>query len=195
MSANRIASVVSAAMARIGQANLGFFDTHPYDLTLIRELTRIGRFDLVVDNLKRNDAVPGAPYAFPVALALIDLPPAERLRLAGIADQAGLPLVAGGLLASLPSHETWPGFLKRHYRNSGFNGARGYYIALSAYHFDSPPLPDPRNSMNGELYRKLIQTVIAASWIMPQSALLYDYMLHNGREPIYGKRAAMALKK
>lgn len=183
------------ATVKVGKANLAFYDDQPYDLTLIRALTLAGKFQLVLDNLKRNGNIKGAPYTLPVALPLIDQPPAERQRLADLADKAGLPFLAGGLYASLPSYDTWPGFLKRNYENVGFKGARGYYIAFSGYHFSSLPLPDPRNGIDGLPFRQMLQSIIGASWLTPQSALLYQFVAKSRLNLVYGKRAAMSLKQ
>jgi hypothetical protein len=183
------------ATQKIGQANLAFYKDQPYDLTLIRALTLAGKFQLVLENLKRNGNVKGAPYALPVALPLIDQPPADRQRLADIADKAGVPFLAGGLYASLPSYETWPGFLKRNYEDVGYKGSRSYYIAFSGYHFSSLPLPDPRNGINGLQFRQMLQNIVGASWLTPQSALLYQFVVSSRLSLTYGKRAAMSLKE
>jgi hypothetical protein len=183
------------ATAKIGKANLAFYDNQPYDLTLIRALTLAGRFDLVVENLKKNGNIKGAPYTLPAALPLIDQPPAERQRLADIADRARLPFLAGGLYASLPSYATWPGFLKRNYQDVGYKGVHGYYIAFSGYHFSRLPLPDPRNNINGLAFRQMLQTIVGASWLTPQSALLYQFVVRSKLSLIYGGRAAEVLKK
>jgi hypothetical protein len=182
------------AFAGLGKDVQRYFETHNYDLTLIRELTAIGRYDLVMTNLKQIDWPKDHRYEYPIALPLIDYPAARRQSLAQTADQNGQTLFAGGLYASLPSHETWPGFLKRNVEKEGFKDRRGSYVIFSGYNFDSPPLPDPRNRANSQQYVKFVQTIVTTSWLEPEMSLLYRFASRFKREPIYPKRAAPMLK-
>lgn len=178
-----------AASRRFGNENLRYFDSHVYNLTLMRELATSGRYDLVIENLKRVDWPKDRRYRYPSALPMIELPVDERRAFAEQAERAGQTLLAGGLYASLPTHEAWPGFLKRNVEKDGFKDRRENYIAFSAYNPDSPLLPDPRNNSNRHMYVKFFQTVSAAMWREPEASLLGAFEGRYKFEILYSKRA------
>ncbi|MDB5525583.1 MAG: hypothetical protein JWM58_3346 [Rhizobium sp.] len=183
-----------AAGAKMG-ARLDGTGANALDLTLMRALAKAGRYDLVLDRVRGVMQWPDKRYLIPMALPFIDNPPDERKRLADLADKSGAPLLAGQLYASLPNYDPWKGFLKRNFENIGFYNLKASFVAFSAFNFDSPPVPDPRNHFNGVAYRQSVQKFAAASWFLPGSALLYEFSAKFRFEPIYGKRAALKLKE
>jgi hypothetical protein len=181
---------LEGAQARLPSDIITFFEHHGYDPTLIRELAVTGQFNLILHNLTAPTWKPDADYLQVVALPFIDFPVAERKRLALAADKAGADMLAAGLYVSLPTHEGWPGVLKRGYfRTQAYDDWLGAMVAYSAVNADAPPLPFPKNRRNGAHLRKLWQKTYTASWLVPQSSLLYAFADRYWFEPIYAKRA------
>jgi hypothetical protein len=181
------------ASARFGRENLRYFESHPYDLTLMHQLTTIGRYDLVIENLKRVDWPNDRRYKYPPALPMIEFSVAERRSFAEKAERAGQTLLAGSLYASLPTHEAWPGFLKRNVEKEGFRDQRENYITFSAYNANSPLLPDPRNNANWHMYLKFFQIISTAVWHEPEASLLGAFEGRYKFEILYSKRAAQVM--
>jgi hypothetical protein len=179
--------------ARMGK-RLDVVKANMFDPTLIRALARAGRYDLVVGMMRGVQEWPDKRYLIPMALPFMDRPPEERKRLADLADSGGALALAGELYASLPDYDGWRGYLKRHFEEIGYRNLKASFVAFSAVNYGSPPLPDPKNRMADLLYREFVQKIAASSWLLPESALLYQFSAQFRFEPVYGKRAAQAIK-
>jgi hypothetical protein len=166
-----------------------------YDPTLARALAMAGQEDLAITMARQYGAWPDEHYLFPAALPYMDRPPEQRQRLADLAEREGAAVLAGQLYASLPDYTAWKAYLKRNFTGIGYVNLKPSFAAYSAFNFDSLPLPDPKNGVNGLLFRQFVQKIAAMSWLLPESALLYEFSAEYKFEPIYGARAARTLKK
>lgn len=181
------------AMLRIGN-RMHDADPNAFDLTLMRSLAKAGRYDLAVNMTKGVSPHPEQGSLLPLALPFVEAGPAERQRLADIADRSGAIVLAGELYASLPSYEAWTGFLRRHFQTLGYLHLEGNFITFSAMRFENAALPNPKNGANGAMQRRFIQRTAAAAWLVPGPSLIYQYLGQFKFEPVYGSRAAIKLK-
>jgi len=166
----------------------------PLDLTLMRALAKAGRYDLAVTRMSEFTLQPQQRWFMPLALPFIDNPPAERQRLADMADKGGAVVLAGELYASLPDDAGWNAYLKRHFRELGYLNLAGNFFVFSAVNADKQPLRSPKNRSDGVMFRTFVQRVSAAAWVVPGPSLLYEYLAQFKFQPVYPSRAALALR-
>ncbi|MDB5554245.1 MAG: hypothetical protein JWL86_4229 [Rhizobium sp.] len=160
------------------------------DFTLIRQLAKAGRFDVVA---RAKDSPPDSNVPLGYALAVIDFPDAEKRSFAQAAEAAGLYAVAGGIYASMGDRSDWPGYIKRNFKKPGFPRLRNTFLVFSAYHPELPPLPDPRAGRNSLMIRKYARTTIAAGFRLPQTSLPFLYGGKIRFEPIFPAKSSEVL--